>query len=58
MIDPLEKRLTGLLTEHGVTQNIIEMYLDEIFAFSDRKLYEDADDHTIIVDFDKWLEIE
>ena len=58
MIDPLEKRFTGLLTEYGVTQNIIEMYLDEIFAFSDRKLYEDADDHTIIVDFDKWLEIE
>lgn len=58
MMDPLEKRITDLLTEHGATQNIIEMYLEEIFAFSDRELYEDADDHTIIVDFDKWLEIE
>ena len=34
----------------------IEMYIDEIFSFSDTALYEKADDETIINDFESWME--
>jgi hypothetical protein len=56
MLDALEQRITDLLEKQGVQPNIIELYLDEIFAYSDRALYEEADDQTIISDFEDWLE--
>lgn len=55
-LDPLETRITDILTKHGVSPYTIEYYIDDIFAFSDRSLYEEADDQTIISDFEDWLE--
>lgn len=54
-IDPLEQRITDILTKHGVSPYNIESYLEDIFAFSDRELYEEADDEIIIEDFEDWL---
>jgi hypothetical protein len=56
MLDALDQRIADLLEKQGVQPNIIELYLDEIFAYSDRALYEEADDQTIISDFEDWLE--
>jgi hypothetical protein len=56
MLDALDQRIADLLEKQGVQPNIIELYLDEIFAYSDRALYEKADDQTIISDFEDWLE--
>jgi hypothetical protein len=56
MLDALDQRIADLLEKQGVQLNIIELYLDEIFAYSDRALYEEADDQTIISDFEDWLE--
>jgi len=55
-LDPLKKRITNILILHGVSPYTIEYYIDDIFAFSDRALYEEADDQTIISDFEDWLE--
>jgi hypothetical protein len=56
MLDALEQRIADLLRSHGANDTQIEMYLDDMFAFSDRELYENADDETILNDFDEWLE--
>jgi hypothetical protein len=56
MLDALDQRIADLLEKQGVQPNIIELYLDEIFAYSDRALYKEADDQTIISDFEDWLE--
>ena len=58
MLDALEQRIADLLRSRGVTQTQIEMYLDDIFNFSDPKLYEDSDDEDILQDFEDWLETE
>ena len=55
-LDPLERRITHLLINHGASSEAIVEYIDDIFAFSDRALYEEADDQTIISDFEDWLE--
>jgi hypothetical protein len=55
-LDPLEIRITDVLTKHGVSPYVIEYYIEDIFAFSDKALYEEADDQTIISDFEDWLE--
>lgn len=54
-LDALEQRITDILTKHGVSPFNIDFYLEDIFAFSDRALYEEADDETIINDFEDWL---
>lgn len=56
MLDALEQRIADLLRSNGATDTQIEMYLDDIFNFSDRRLYQDADDETILNDFEDWLE--
>ena len=56
MLDALEQRISELLTKNGATQTQIEMYLEDIFAFSDRELYEGIGDEAILADFDAWLE--
>ena len=58
MLDALEQRIADLLRSNGATQTQIEMYLDDIFNFSDPKLYEDSDDEDILQDFEDWLETE
>ena len=55
-LDPLERRIVHLLVNHGASPEAIVEYIDDIFAFSDRALYEKADDQTIISDFEDWLE--
>jgi hypothetical protein len=55
-LDPLERRITYLLVNHGASPEAIEYYINDIFAFSDKALYEEADDQTIISDFEDWLE--
>ena len=55
-LDPLERRITHLLINHRASPEAIVEYIDDIFAFSDRALYEEADDQTIISDFEDWLE--
>jgi hypothetical protein len=55
-LDALEQHITDLLTSHGATDTQIEMYLDDVFAFSDKELYTNADDETIISDFENWME--
>ena len=56
MLDALEQRIADLLRSHGANDTQIEMYLDDMFAFSDRELYENLDDEDILNDFDEWLE--
>lgn len=56
MLDALEQRIADLLKNNGATDTQIEMYLDDIFTFGDKRLYQDADDETILNDFDEWLE--
>jgi hypothetical protein len=56
MLDALEQRIANLLRSHGANDTQIEMYLDDMFSFSDRELWEGADDETILNDFDEWLE--
>lgn len=56
MLDALEQRIADLLKSNGATDTQIEMYLDDIFTFGDNKLYQEADDETILNDFDEWLE--
>ena len=56
MLDALEQRITDLLSQNGANSTQIEMYLDDIFSFSDRRLYNDASDQDILNDFDQWLE--
>jgi hypothetical protein len=56
MLDAVEQRIADLLRSHGANDTQIEMYLDDMFSFSDRELYENADDETILNDFDEWLE--
>ena len=55
MLDPLEQRITKLLSDNNIDNNQIEMYLDDVFAFNNRKLYEEADDDVILQGFNKWL---
>ena len=55
-LDALEQRITDILEANGATDTQIEMYIDEIFSFSDTALYEKADDETIINDFESWME--
>jgi hypothetical protein len=55
-LDPLERRITYLLVNHGASPEAIVEYIDDIFQFSNRTLYEEADDRTIISDFEDWLE--
>ena len=55
-LDALEQHITDILSAHGATDTQIEMYLDDIFAFSERKLYENSDDESIISDFESWME--
>ena len=56
MLDALEQRITDLLRSNGATETQIEMYLEDMFAFSDRELYEGIGDEDILADFDAWLE--
>jgi hypothetical protein len=55
-LDPLERRITHLLINHGASSEAIVEYIDDIFAFSDKVLYEEADDQSIILDYEDWLE--
>jgi hypothetical protein len=54
-LDPLEQRITYILTKHGASHYNIKSYLEDIFTFSDRELYQEADDEVIIEDFEDWL---
>ena len=56
MLDALEQRIADLLKRNGANDTQIEMYLEDIFAFSDRELYEGIEDEAILADFDAWLE--
>jgi len=56
MLDALEQRITDLLRRNGANNTQIEMYLEDIFSFSDRELYEGIEDKDILADFDAWLE--
>jgi hypothetical protein len=58
MLDATEQRIANLLKSNGATDTQIEMYLDDIFSFSDPKLYETSDDEDILQDFEDWLETE
>tara|TARA_R110000822_G_scaffold281537_3_gene403242 strand:+ start:467 stop:643 length:177 start_codon:yes stop_codon:yes gene_type:complete len=58
MLDATEQRIANLLRSNGATDTQIEIYLDEIFTYSDPKLYEDSDDEDILQDFEDWLETE
>ena len=58
MLDALEQRIANLLRSNGATDTQIEMYLNDIFSFSDPKLYENSDDEDILQDFEDWLETE
>ena len=58
MLDATEQRIASLLKSNGATDTQIEMYLDDIFSFSDPKLYENSDDEDILQDFEDWLETE
>jgi hypothetical protein len=58
MLDATEQRIANLLKSNGATDTQIEMYLDDIFNFSDPKLYETSDDEDILQDFEDWLETE
>jgi hypothetical protein len=58
MLDATEQRIADLLKSNGATDTQIEMYLDDIFSFSDPKLYENSDDEDILQDFEDWLETE
>lgn len=55
-LDALEQYITEILSAHGATDTQIEMYLDDVFAFSERKLYEGIDDESIVNDFESWME--
>ena len=52
----IEKRIRKVLAEYGAQPNIIEMYLDEAFAYDDISAYKDMSDDDITDDFDAWLE--
>ena len=58
MLDATEQRIASLLKSNGATDTQIEMYIDDIFSFSDPKLYENSDDEDILQDFEDWLETE
>jgi hypothetical protein len=58
MLDATEQRIADLLKSNGATDTQIKMYLDDIFSFSDPKLYENSDDEDILQDFEDWLETE
>ena len=55
MLDAVEQRIATILYKHGATQTQVEMYLEDIFAFSNRDLYENLDEETILIDFEDWL---
>ena len=52
----LQKSKNRLDVINGANDTQIEMYLEDIFAFSDRELYEGIEDEAILADFDTWLE--
>jgi len=52
----IEKRIRKVLAEYGAQPNIIEMYLDEVFAYDDISAYKDMSNDDITEDFDAWLE--
>jgi len=54
-LDALEQRITDILTKYGASPNNIKSYLEDIFAFSDRELYEEVEDEIIIDDFEDYL---
>ena len=56
MLDPLEQLISDLLKSNGATDTQVEYYLDDIFNFGDKRLYDEADDETILNDFNEWLE--
>jgi len=56
MLDALEQHISNLLKSNGATDTQIEMYLEDIFCFSDRELYEGIEDKAILADFEAWLE--
>jgi len=56
MLDATEKYISEVLTKHKATPLQIETYLEDIFAFSNIDLYKEADEQTIINDFNEWLE--
>jgi hypothetical protein len=58
MLDATEQRIANLLKSNGATDTQIEMYLEDIFSYSDPKLYETSDDEDILQDFEDWLETE
>jgi len=58
MLDATEQRIASLLKSNGATDTQIEMYLEDIFSYSDPKLYETSDDEDILQDFEDWLETE
>jgi len=55
-LDALEQRITDILVKRGISPYIIEFYLEDIFAYSDKALYESSTDEDIIKDFEDWLE--
>jgi hypothetical protein len=54
-LDALEQHITDILTKYGASPHNIESYLEDIFAFSDRELYEEVEDEIIIGDFEDYL---
>ena len=55
MLDVVEQRIAEVLYKNGATQTQVEMYLEDIFSFSSRDLYQNLDEQTILDDFDEWL---
>jgi len=55
MLDLLEKRIIKILKNNKVSNNHIEMYIDDIFSFNNKELYEQVDDEDIVYGFNKWL---
>ena len=55
MLDAVEQRIATILYKHGATQTQVEMYLEDIFSYSNKDLYENLDEETILIDFEDWL---
>ena len=55
MLDAVEQRIANVLYKNGATQTQVEMYLEDIFSYSNRDLYENIDEETILIDFEDWL---
>ena len=55
MLDAVEQRIANVLYKNGATQTQVEMYLEDIFSYSNKDLYENLDEETILIDFEDWL---